>query len=256
MIIQNNGIITNDNYYQDREYITASMVKQALQGSKLQYDYAMEQTAESEAMLVGSAFHALVLEPDVFKSTYAFEPNMDKRTKAGKEYIAEWKELNKNIPIHLPGKYEEMLFDMKESLVKHPLYAELFVFNEYSEVETIKLFDLSGYKCKSKIDYYNSIRNYIVDIKTCNSVSEEDIIESIEKYHYDVQAAFYTDGIKADKFYFVFVQKKKPYDVLFVEYYYDLNNARVKYFNGLSLIHRYNSTTDRIYANYNSFLKL
>ena len=66
MIIQNNGIITNDNYYQDREYITASMVKQALQGSKLQYDYAMEQTAESEAMLVGSAFHALVLEPDVF----------------------------------------------------------------------------------------------------------------------------------------------------------------------------------------------
>ena len=116
MILENNGIITDDNYFEDKEYISSSMIKQALQGSKKQFDYAMEQTLESEALLVGSAFHAMMLEPDNYKKLYAFEPNMDRRTKAGKEYIANWKEENKDIPHHLPGKYEEMLINMKESL--------------------------------------------------------------------------------------------------------------------------------------------
>ena len=91
MILENNGIITDDNYYQDREYISASMVKQALQGSKKQFDYAMNNSLETEAMLAGSAFHSMILEPDKFDSEYAFEPAMDRRTKAGKEYIEEWK---------------------------------------------------------------------------------------------------------------------------------------------------------------------
>ena len=64
--IANDGIITDKNYFEDREYISSSMVKRALQGSKKQFDYSMEQTLESEALHVGSAFHAMMLEPDVF----------------------------------------------------------------------------------------------------------------------------------------------------------------------------------------------
>lgn len=99
--LTNDGIITDENYFQDKEYISSSMVKRALQGSKKQFDYSMEQTLESEALLVGSAFHAMMLEPDVFKKDYAFEPAMDRRTKAGKEYIAEWKEGNTDYPMYL-----------------------------------------------------------------------------------------------------------------------------------------------------------
>ena len=249
-----NNIITDENYYKDREYITASMAKQALRGSKLQFDYAMEQSFESEAMLVGSAFHALILEPHIFKSTYAFEPNMDRRTKAAKEYIAEWKELNKNIPNHIPGKYEDRLYYMQESLIKHPMYSEMFLSN--SETESIKLFELNGSKCKSKIDFYNPTKNYIIDIKTCNSVLEEDVLESIEKYNYDLQASFYKDGLKADKFYFVFVEKKKPYDVLFVDYTRGLKNGREKYTKAISYIEKWRQTTDRFYSNNNNLLTL
>ena len=83
--IKNNGIITDENYFEDREYITSSMIKRALEGSKKQFDYAMNNSIESEAFLVGSAFHAMMLEPDSYKKLYAFEPNVDRRTKEGKK---------------------------------------------------------------------------------------------------------------------------------------------------------------------------
>ena len=192
MKIENDNIITDDNYYQDREYISASMVKQALQGSKKQFDYAMNNSSETEAMLVGSAFHSMMLEPDKFKSEYAFEPAMDRRTKAGKEYIEEWKKENESIPNHVPGKHEQRLLDMKDSLLEHIMFTALL--HPDGEFETIKLFELCGVKCKAKVDYYNPEENYILDIKTCNSVQIDDIVESIRKYSYGIQAAFYLDG--------------------------------------------------------------
>ena len=226
MILENNGIITDENYYEDREYITSSMVKQALQGSKKQFDYWLNTNLQSEAVLIGSAFHTMMLEPDKYHELFAFEPNMDKRTKSGKEYIAEWKEENKDIPHHLPGKYEEMLINMKESLDNHPRYKELVNDPREGEREAIKLFELNGEKCKAKVDYYNPKDNYIVDIKTCSSVKVNDILETIKKYVYGVQGAFYLDGLKAHKFYFVFIEKRAPYDVVIIDFKSPLEEGR------------------------------
>lgn len=253
--LTNDGIITDENYFQDKEYISSSMVKRALQGSKKQFDYSMEQTLESEALLVGSAFHAMMLEPDVFKKDYAFEPAMDRRTKAGKEYIAEWKEENKDIPNHVPGKYEEMLYNMQESLLAHPRYQELVKEGE-GEREIIKLFELNGAKCKAKVDYYNPEGNYILDIKTCNSVRIDDIIESIKKYLYGVQAAFYLDGLTAHKFYFVFIEKKAPYDVLFIDFVSGLQDGRKAYEAGITNILNFRKMDEDNATCYNMFNKI
>ena len=71
--LKNNNIVTDDNYFEDKEYISSSMIKLALEGSKKQFDYAMSKgSVESEAFLFGSAFHAMMLEPDTYKSLYAF----------------------------------------------------------------------------------------------------------------------------------------------------------------------------------------
>ena len=236
MILENNGIITDDNYYQDREYITSSMVKASLQGSKKKFDHIMGEREPTESMLVGSAFHAMMLEPDKYHELFAFDPNMDRRTKAGKEYIAEWKEENKDVPHHLPGKYEEMLLNMKESLECHPKYKELINDPRKGEREVIKLFELEGEKCKAKVDYYDPKNNFILDIKTCSSVNLDDIVESIKKYAYGVQAAFYLDGLKAHKFYFAFIEKKAPYDVVIVDFVSGLENSRNAYKAGIKNI--------------------
>lgn len=216
MEIKNNNIITDDNYFEDRDYITSSMIKLALEGSKKQFDYAMNNSIESEAFLVGSAFHAMMLEPDKFSELYAFEPAMDRRTKAGKEYIAEWQEENKHIPNHIPGKYESMLYNMQESLNNHPTYNKLVIPDKGGR-EEILLFKHNDVKCKAKIDYYND--DYIVDVKTCNSVKTMDVVESIKKYLYHVQAAFYLKSKEEFKtFYFVFIEKKAPHDVIIINF--------------------------------------
>jgi len=257
-MLENKGIITDENYYDDTEYISASMVKQALQGSKKRFDFAMSQNIESEAFLVGSAFHAMMLEPEEYKKLYAFEPAMDRRTKAGKEYIAEWKEQNADIPNHLPGKSEDMLLNMQDSLNNHPVYKALI--KESGEREVIKLFELEGEKCKAKVDYYDVEDNYIVDIKTCKNLDIEDIAKSIKDYKYGIQAAFYLDGLKAHKFYFVFIEKKAPYDAVVVEFVTGLEDSRQAYQNGIANIKTFRELDETkkedMYLAFNNIIKL
>jgi len=257
-MLENNGIITDENYFDDEEYISASMIKQALQGSKKRFDYAMSQNIESEAFLVGSAFHAMMLEPEQYRKLYAFEPDVDRRTKAGKEYIAEWRGQNKDVPHHLPGKYENMLINMQESLSDHPVYNQLI--KDSGEREVIKLFELEGAKCKAKVDYYDVEDNYIVDIKTCKHLDVEDIAKSIRDYKYGIQAAFYLDGLKAHKFYFVFIEKKAPYDAVVVEYSSGLEDSRQAYINGIANIQSFRKLDEmgerNMYTAFNNIIKL
>ena len=241
--LENNNYITDDNYYQDKEYISASMVKQALQGSKKQFDYAMDTNIESEAMLVGSAFHALMLEPESFGELYAFEPNVDKRTKAGKEYIAEWKEEHAAIPHHLSGKHLNNIWNMRDSLNNHPEYKKLMVNFDKSIKEGINLFELNGVKCKAKVDYYDPIQKIIVDIKTCSSLKIDNIKESMEKYMYGIQAAFYMD-------------KKPPYDVLIVKYEVNREKDRELYELGMLNIKRFEKESCPEYAMFNQIITL
>lgn len=257
-MLENNGIITDENYFEDKEYISASMIKQALQGSKKRFDYAMSQNIESEAFLVGSAFHAMMLEPEEYKKLYAFEPDVDRRTKAGKEYIAEWKEQNKDVKHHLSGKHENMLINMEESLSDHPVYNELI--KDSGEREVIKLFELEGAKCKAKVDYYDVEDNYIVDIKTCKHLDVEDIAKSIHDYKYGIQAAFYLDGLKAHKFYFVFIEKKAPYDAVVVEFVSGLEGGRKAYKDGIANIQAFKKLDEmgekNMYTAFNNIIKI
>tara|TARA_Y100000401_G_scaffold1971_1_gene1433 strand:+ start:1284 stop:2081 length:798 start_codon:yes stop_codon:yes gene_type:complete len=235
-IIENNGIVTDDNYYEDRKYITASMIKAACNCSKVKFDYMMDNNKETDSMLFGSAFHHLILEPDTFKEHYAFEPAIDKRTKAGKEYIAEWLERHKDVPNIISEKHEQKLYDMRDNLLSHPTFEKLMSGWSNSFKEKIYLFNYKEHNCKLKVDYYDPIENYIVDIKTCNSVNIDDIKESIDKYMYFIQAAFYKDALSANKFYFVFIEKKEPYDIVIVDYQSRLDDGRVCYSIGCSNI--------------------
>jgi|TARA_R110000744_G_scaffold372683_2_gene484456 hypothetical protein len=256
MNLTNNDIITDDNYFQDIEYISSSMIKRALEGSKKHFDYAMNNPVESEAFIVGSAFHCMMLEPELFDKLYAFEPAVDRRTKAGKEYIAEWKEENKDVPNHIPGKYESMLEGMKESLNNHPTYNEL-IKDGVGNREEILLFEHQKVKCKAKVDYYNE--DYIVDIKTCASVKTLDVVDAIKKYLYHVQAAFYLESKEEfKKFFFVFIEKKAPYDVLIINFEGGLEDGKKCIEAGIQNIITFREVTDQgpMYAAFNQIVTI
>jgi hypothetical protein len=77
-----------------------------------------EQAEPTDAMILGSVFHALLLQPDEAKNLYAVKQKVDGRSKEGKLY-------NENFALENAGKFiinseqEKQLFDMRSSIITH-----------------------------------------------------------------------------------------------------------------------------------------
>ena len=82
-----NGIyaeMSNNDYHSDKNSISTSLIK-TMGRSFAHANQAMEEKKEpTPAMLLGTVFHCLTLEPDAFSRDFAIAPVVNKRTKAGK----------------------------------------------------------------------------------------------------------------------------------------------------------------------------
>ena len=78
----------------------------------------------------------------------------------------------------------------------------------------------------------------------------------MEKYMYGIQAAFYMDGLSAKEFYFVFIDKKPPYDVLIVKYEVNREKDRELYELGMLNIKRFEKESCPEYAMFNQIITL
>lgn len=167
-----------------------------------------EQTA---AMKFGSAFHAFCLEEDVFWANYAVCPEgMDRRTKEGKAQWADIQSSGKE-----PLKHDEYITiqKMRDSLRAHPMAKNILLRSENEGAYTATI---EGVECKCKVDLLN--KGYVFDLKSTEDASEEGFQKSIGRWHYERQAAIYTDilranEVKVEAFVFVAVEKKFPFSV-------------------------------------------
>lgn len=75
----------------------------------------------------------------------------------------------------------------------------------HGEVESELHFERLGLKCKGKMDLI--LGNTICDLKTTSTTSYDQFMETVFKYGYNRQAAFYMDGSGADSFIFCAVTK-------------------------------------------------
>lgn len=176
-------------------------------------------------MFFGSAFHCLVLEPEEFDKRYVLAPNINKRTKAGKE---EWERFQADnigkqiITNNDSGKGIwgvgdwDRLHLMRDSVLNHP-FASILI--EGIVERSIWWVDPVTYKlCKSRIDVVNEAHSLNVDLKTTADASYSGFQRSVHSYRYHVQDAFYTDGSNINDmgmkgFVFVCVEKEPPYAV-------------------------------------------
>ena len=156
-------IVDDETYFADQMYVTNSMLKNLLTGSTYNLKHYLEsEHKETESLLVGSAFHCMLLEPDEFDKRYVYEPKFDKRTKAGKEAYAEFEQtLNgrKPIPEHYQEAFETMLVrleshDNARELIKDATKREVIHF--WEDVKT-------GLKCKGKNDSELILRQMLRD---------------------------------------------------------------------------------------------
>jgi len=202
----------DESYFADNMYVTSSMLKQLTYGStnKLEH-YLNTEHKETESLLVGSAFHCYILEPEEFDKRYVYAPKIDKRTKAGKELYAEFLETignRKPVPAHYEFAFECMhngilANENAKTLLDNATKREAIHF--WEDVET-------GVKCKGKVDAEGS--DYIVDLKTTSK--HADIIsfnKFVNDYNLTHQAAFYANGTGKRNFYFIMVELKAPFGI-------------------------------------------
>lgn len=172
---------------------------------------------QTPSMLLGSVVHKLILEPETFCHEYAVCPEIDRRTKAGKE---QWKEftdgLTDDITVIDKATYE-LALTVAEAVKNHPVASRLLTGGQAEQSYFWN--HKSGTECKCRPDYLRTDIKTVVDVKTTQDASPEEFTKTAYKFRYHVQAAWYTDGLKQcgidiNNFMFIVVETKAPYNVM------------------------------------------
>lgn len=172
----------------------------------------------TQALLFGAMVHKMLLEPRTFKNEYILYPNIDRRTKAGREEFQAFVEQAGDRTLISTADYD-IAKEMVKMVKWHPIAKELI--KGRHEVPIFWTDDITGEICKVKLDVLKGRKDPIViDYKTAMNAQTEAFNHSIFKYGYYLQAFMYSEAVrikyKLDKrpdFIFIVQEKKAPYSV-------------------------------------------
>lgn len=173
----------------------------------------------TDALRFGAAAHKYILEPDAFYDAYMIAPDVNRRTKDGREEWSEFIEFcNAKSLAWITLEEFETIRDM-ENAVRRNKTAAMLLDGDH-EREFYWLDDMTLEPCKCKVDClttYDS-RPYIVDYKTADSCEDGRFERAARKYGYQFQAGMYCEGLFQNTlteygFAFVAQEKTPPYAV-------------------------------------------
>ena len=186
--------------------------------SPQKFKYYKENPPEpTPSLLFGQVFHKILLEPDTFDEEFVVAPEVNRRTKEGKQIWASFVSEHENqiiIPIEMCAQAKEMC----EAVKKEPLAVKLL--NGATEVPFFWTDEMTGEACKCRVDVLNTeySQPIIIDVKTTSDASTDAFIRSSINYGYDFQAAMYSEGVeknigKKTLFVFIAIEKDPPFSV-------------------------------------------
>lgn len=207
--------LSNKEYHQ-RDGLSKSKMD-LLEISPAHYKASLEQpTKQTEALIFGSLFHTLVLEPERLEIEFAIEPKINKRTNEGKALYEQFLDINKDKTIIT----EEMLDKakiMKESLLKNKIAKKLI--NAKGDVEISLFWTDKETKTLLKARPDKIVDNIIIDLKTALTANPNNFYKKAYDLGYHRQAYHFLTGYeecygkKADGFIFIVIEKEPPYAV-------------------------------------------
>lgn len=230
--------------YHDGLGISSSRIKKALM-SRAAYTHREE--TDSSALAFGRAFHAALLEPDLFASRWAVaqrfpgHPNSNEH-KAAKE---EWFRHHQGREI-LSADDATIISEMLRTVKSHPFFEALGLGD--TEIMAISTCPDTQLKIKCKADVLGAA---ITDFKTTSSgVRASDFLQDVVKWGYHVSAALYQD-IVADHvgerlpFVVVPITNKAPFECEFYKMSDEiLDEGRKLYKAGLRRIKRWENESE------------
>lgn len=173
---------------------------------------------ETEALLFGSVFHCLALEPGEFGKRYAVK-QFNGSTKAGKEEATTAKAAGLEL---VPTKIHNAASAMAESVLIHPLIGKLMTAKDKrTEVSIYWSETVDGLEipCKARLDMLATVPGFglvAVDLKSTDDASPEGLASSVLKWGYHRQAVWYRRALRAvgmdsSVFVLVAVEKTAPH---------------------------------------------
>lgn len=191
---------------------------------------------QTDAMLLGSAVHAAILEPDTFASRYVTAQRCtavkkDKEQCANNGILCD-PQLGWLCGVHCKGlpvandpsltviAPEQMTtaLAVRDSVLRHPRAKSLLSGDGENELSLCWVDAETGVRCKARYDRLHRGLTTIVDVKTTDDAGRESFSKSIYSWGYHIQNAFYLDGARqsgldAETFAFVAVEKSAPFAV-------------------------------------------
>lgn len=197
--------------YHKIKALSASSAKLLLR-SPLHYLAAMSNPREpSAAMRLGTLCHTLVFEPEKFEEEFAVAPRVDKRTKFGKEALANFEEEHEGKIVIDEFQYEKAKA-IAAAALSHPMVMEYMV---GGSAEATMLWEQYGVPCKARVDYLCG--DVMFDLKTCQDATPGGFSRQIGTFQYHLQAAHYANGYEAitgrplNRFVFIAVESEAPH---------------------------------------------
>lgn len=184
-------------------------------------------------MIMGTAVHTAVLEPDLFPSEVIQSPGFDRRTKIGKaEHEAFHKEHAGKIILD-PDDYAICLA-IRDAVYQHPVAAGLLRAPGKAEQSFYAIDPETGELIKCRPDYLHDSGELIVDLKTTKDASPAGFGRSAANLRYPVQTAWYNGvldtlyGEHPETWVFLAVEKEPPYAIgLYYVEPEDIERARI-----------------------------
>lgn len=210
--------LTAEQYHADYSRVSNSMLSVFRQSRRRYFErfvaQTMPATEPTAAMRLGSLVHALVLEPDSV-SQYATAPNVDRRTKAGKEEYAAFLAESASKTVVDADDWQKALA-IRDAVWGNSVAKQFLAMPGDNEVSHYWTDPATGIECKCRYD--RLCADLIPDLKTSHDASPRGFAEKSASLGYHRQAAHYRYGWTCATgevlpFVFIVVCTEPPYDV-------------------------------------------
>jgi exodeoxyribonuclease VIII len=188
--------------YHAKPHLSKSGMVEILKSPAHYQAYTQQQWEQTHSMLFGSALHTMVLEPHLFRTRYACQPNgLKLSTKEGKEWkesVGDQEIISWEDGLDIVGAAKSIKNAVSEQGLLDGSYEV-----SYFETAPVML------KCRPDI----VLGSRLVDIKTTTDVRERAFNRTVLNFGYHIQAAHYMAMTGATEFVFIAVETFPPYAV-------------------------------------------
>jgi len=175
---------------------------------------------DTPAMAFGRAFHSMILDgAESFNRSFAIAPDMNLRTKDGKEQMAQFAAENAEKTI-ITQSDNDKIIEMLNAAFRHPFALKLLAQGR-SEVSVLWIDPETGIACRCRPDKVpDGNKGVMVDLKSVADASPKAFLNAVLRYGWHREAGVYIEGWNAingkdsiDSFVLIAVEKEPPYRV-------------------------------------------